>query len=88
MVIGSRDSDYISEPNTIHMEDFYETMSKKKLVFEIIAERHDIYNKEIAEKLNCSPKTVYRYIKELKSVDIIKRVGSDKQGYWKINKKM
>ena len=63
-------------------------MSKKELVCEIIAERNDISNKKIAEKLNCSPKTVYRYIKELKSDGIIERVGSDKQGYWKINKKI
>lgn len=63
-------------------------MSKKELVFEIIAERNDISNKEIAEKLNCSPKTVYRYIKELKSDGMIERVGSDKQGYWKISKKI
>lgn len=63
-------------------------MSKKELVCEIIAERNDISNKKIAKKLNCSPKTVYRYIKELKSDGIIERVGSDKQGYWKINKKI
>lgn len=63
-------------------------MSKKELVCELITERNDISNKEIAEKLNCSPKTVYRYIKELKLDGIIERVGSDKQGYWKINKKI
>ena len=63
-------------------------MTKKEWVFELITERNDISNKEIAEKLNCSPKTVYRYIKELKSDSIIERVGSDKQGYWKINKKI
>ena len=63
-------------------------MTKKELVCEIIVERNDISNKKIAEKLNCSPKTVYRYIKELKSDGIIERVGSDKQGYWKINKKI
>ena len=54
-------------------------MSKKELVFELITERNDIFNKKIAEKLNCSSKTVYRYIKELKSDGIIERVGSDKQ---------
>lgn len=58
------------------------------MVFELIAERNDISNKEISEKLNCSPKTVYRYIKELKSDGIIERFGSDRQGYWKINKKI
>ena len=63
-------------------------LTKKEWVFELITERNDISNKEIAEKLNCSPKTVYRYIKELKSEGIIERVGSDKQGYWKINKKI
>lgn len=63
-------------------------MTKKEWVFELVTERNDISNKEIAEKLNCSPKTVYRYIKELKSDGIIERVGSDKQGDWKINKKI
>lgn len=63
-------------------------MSKKELVFELIAERNDISNKEIAEKLNCSSKTIYRYIKELKSDGMIERISSDKQGYGNINKKI
>lgn len=61
-------------------------MSKKKLIFDLIAENPEISNREISEILDCSSKTVYRYIRELKSEGTIERIGSDKQGYWKINK--
>ena len=40
----------------------------------------------MAEKLGISRKTVALRIKTLKEKGIIERIGSDKKGYWKINK--
>ncbi|MCK9467516.1 MAG: HTH domain-containing protein [Candidatus Absconditabacterales bacterium] len=49
-----------------------------------IKNNHYISRKEIAEKLNVSRATVARYIKQLKKMNIITRIGSDKSGYWEI----
>jgi len=49
-----------------------------------IKNNHYITRKEIAEKLNVSRATVARYIKQLKKMNIITRIGSDKSGYWEI----
>ena len=39
----------------------------------------------MAEKLSVSEKTIYKRMKMLRDKGIIVRVGTDKQGYWKIN---
>lgn len=39
----------------------------------------------IAEKLSISRKTVSQKLKELKEKGMIKRIGSDRKGYWKIS---
>jgi ATP-dependent DNA helicase RecG len=36
------------------------------------------------ERTNLSRATVTRYIKKLKDKKVLKRVGSDKSGYWEI----
>lgn len=59
-------------------------MSKKKLIYLQIKENPSISNKELSEILDCSSKTIYRYIKELKDEGIVERIGSDKSGKWKI----
>ena len=39
----------------------------------------------MSEKLSISRKAVSQKLKEMKEKGIIERVGSDRQGYWKIN---
>lgn len=41
---------------------------------------------EISERLQISLSTAKRKLKELKNQGIIRREGSDKAGYWKINR--
>ena len=55
-------------------------------VFSLIEQNNKITATQISEKLNISLSTVKRRIKELKEQKIIERIGSDKTGYWKINK--
>lgn len=53
-------------------------------VFLLLKQNKNITSTEIGERLGVSLSTVKRKIKELKEKGIIKRVGSDKTGYWKI----
>ena len=39
---------------------------------------------DLAEKLGVSKKTIAEHIKSLKEKGIIKRIGNNKNGYWKI----
>lgn len=53
-------------------------------VLYLIKQDNKITATEISERLNISLSTAKRKIKELKDKGIVKRVGSDKTGYWKI----
>ena len=55
-------------------------------VFHLIKQNNKITVAKISEHLNISLSTSKRKIKELKEKEIIKRIGSDKTGYWKIIK--
>ena len=55
-------------------------------VFSLIQQDNSLTSSAISEKLNISLSTVKRKIKALKSEGKIIRIGSDKTGYWKINK--
>jgi fido (protein-threonine AMPylation protein)/ribosomal protein S25 len=54
-------------------------------VFILIKENNRITANEISNKLNISIATAKRKIKSLKDTGYIKRVGSDKTGYWKVH---
>lgn len=53
-------------------------------VFDLIKQNKNITASQISEKLKISLSTTKRKIKELKEQGIIKRIGSDKTGYWEI----
>ena len=53
-------------------------------VFSLIQQNNKITAQEISAGLKISLSTVRRKIKELKTNGTIKRIGSDKTGYWKI----
>ena len=53
-------------------------------ILEIILECPEITQANIASILKITPKTVQRGISRLKEKEIIKRVGSNKKGYWEI----
>ncbi len=55
-------------------------------VFCLIKQNNKITAAKISEQLNVSLSTAKRKIKVLKEKGIIKRIGSDKTGYWKITK--
>ena len=57
----------------------------QKRIIELIQINGDITQIEIGEKLNITTRTVERNMKKLQDRNIITRVGSDTQGYWKVD---
>lgn len=53
-------------------------------VFSLIKQDNKITANEISHRLQMSLSTVRRKIKELRNNGKIRRIGSDKTGYWKI----
>ncbi len=56
------------------------------LILNAIAEDPKITQKNLAIKTGLSTRTVSREIKELRDTGVIRRVGSDRSGYWEIVK--
>lgn len=54
-------------------------------IIEIISKNNYITQEEIASELNKTRNSIYRNIKTLKDMGILERLGSKKNGYWKIN---
>lgn len=63
------------------------SVTEKKIIFEIKKEPK-VTNKELQERLGVGESTVYRATKKLKDYGMIDRIGSDKNGYWKINEEL
>lgn len=57
----------------------------EKMVLELLEIDPGMTYVSMAEKLSVSEKTIYKRMKMLRDKGIIVRVGTDKQGYWKIN---
>ena len=53
-------------------------------VYAAMQENNEITKKELAEKFNVTERTIDRDIAALKKQNKIKRIGSDKTGYWEI----
>lgn len=51
-------------------------------IIDMIKQNRDITIDEMADKLSKNRKTVLRELKKLKEENLVKRVGSDKTGYW------
>ncbi len=56
----------------------------EKLVYEVIASNPEITRQKMIEMLGLSIRTLDRIIKSLKNKGIIKRIGADRGGYWRV----
>ena len=57
----------------------------QKEIFNEINKNNKITQEELAKLLNTSKRTIERNISSMQEKGIIKREGSKKTGYWKIN---
>ena len=60
--------------------------SNLELTFRAICEDGHASNQELATRTNQSERTIRNHTAKLKELNYIKRVGSDKTGYWEIVK--
>ena len=60
--------------------------SNLEVTFRAICEDSHASNQELATKTNQSERTIRNHTAKLKELNYIKRVGSDKTGYWEIVK--
>ena len=72
---------------------FYKGMKKtrektREKIIRLITENPQITTEELAKKTEISFKGMEWQIKRLKKDHIIKRIGPDKGGYWKVNQEM
>ena len=56
----------------------------KKRIIELISEDNTLTAKALADIIGLTEKAIEKNIKQLKETGILKRVGSDKGGYWQI----
>ena len=58
------------------------------MILDLINQNSRITTSELAQQLKYSTRTIQRYIKQLKDLNLLLKEGSDKSGIWLINKKM
>ena len=56
-------------------------------ILQLIKNNPNITQKEIADILKLSEKTIKRNTNKLKEKGLLRRIGADKNGYWKIIQK-
>lgn len=59
----------------------------EKLIFTLIRNNNKITRKGLSEETKLSIRTIDRYIKRLKEMGYIERIGAGKAGFWRILKK-
>jgi predicted HTH transcriptional regulator len=60
----------------------------QRKILEEIGKTNSLTYEQLAERLKKERTTIYRNIKKMVELNIIKRLGSDKNGYWEVNRDM
>jgi len=53
-------------------------------ILKLLTNNNRLTRIQLAEELNISPETIKKNIEKLKEKGLLKRIGSDKGGYWKV----
>ena len=61
-----------------------DTVKRIDLIIEEFKKNPHVSYEELSRLIKKSRKTVYRDIEKMKKLGLIKRVGADKKGYWKV----
>ena len=59
-----------------------ECNATKRRIMEIIKTDNTITTEELAEKINITPRSIERNIKQIKALGFIDRKGGDRGGFW------
>ena len=63
------------------------TDNRSVMILEILKKNSTITITELAFKFDVNVRTILRDMEKLKNSGVVKRIGTAKSGYWKINKK-
>lgn len=69
----------ITENNNISLNN------TENQILKLLEQNPNMTQKEIADNIKITERAVSKVMKELKTKNIITRIGSNKKGYWKIN---
>ena len=73
-----------SSLDKIMLNNNEDVLSTEQKIIDLISHNNHITQREIATKVNKSIRTIKRYFKKMQEDGTIKRVGTDKTGYWSI----
>jgi len=83
---GSDGENTDSDGETDLQKDIYANFSnREQKIIALIKKDNRILLNEIARKLTVSKRTILRDVKRMKEGKIIERIGSEKNGYWKVD---
>jgi len=77
----------IVEISDLHSKTTQKTTQKtttREQIIELLRKNPHLTRSDLATKLSKSPNTIKEHIANLKSAGKIKRVGTDRNGYWEI----
>ena len=83
-------------PELSYEQRFYGTAQKKlgeklgendKKVLDLVTRNNSITHQEIADRIRLSDTAVWKILARLKNKGLLKRIGPDKGGHWKVNEK-
>lgn len=72
--------------DTIYSKLLHDENGDEIRILTILQKEPDITAKKISDKTGFSTRKISRIIKQLRETKRIIRIGSDRKGYWKINK--
>lgn len=75
---------HIWKPNEVTEKEIDKLTEKETELLNLLEEDPGYSYKDLSEKLHLSRKTISLYIKNLKDLGYVKRIGSKRTGYWKL----
>lgn len=84
LILSTKKNDTVNDTVNDTANDTVKLNKTQIKIVEILRRNSQITQDEIAKKLNIAIITVKRNTNKLKEKGILERVGSDKNGYWKI----
>ena len=75
----------VNDTVNVTVNDTIKLNKTEEKIIEMIKNNYLITQKELADCLNLSDRTIKRNTNKLKEKGLLERIGADKNGYWKIN---
>ena len=78
--------DSIGETENIQENPTKEKIKSRDIIISLLKKDGTLNTTSLASQIGITAKAVEKHLSKLKSEGIIERIGSNKTGYWKVNK--